>query len=299
MKGIILAGGSGTRLYPLTLVSSKQLLPVYDKPLIYYPLTTLISAGIKDILVISTPQDTPRIESLLGDGRNYGVKLQYLAQPAPEGIAQAFILGESFIGDDEVALILGDNLFYGGGLRSQLKEAAKEAREGKATFFAYFVKDPERFGTIAIDEQGQLSGIREKDPHPSTSYAVTGLYFYPSGVSAKAKGLKKSPRGEYEISDLNNLYIEKKQAVVRVLGRGYTWLDCGTPDSLKEAADFVHSVQSHEGLYIGCPEEAAYREGYIGKDILIERAEALSHCAYGRYLKALTEATYLQEGRIV
>ncbi len=298
MKGILLAGGSGTRLYPLTKATSKQLLPVYDKPLIYYPLSILLEADIRDIIVISTPVDLPRARELLGDGTALGIKLTYLEQAAPEGIAQAFHLAAGEIEGEATALVLGDNLFHGGSLPRLLLDARRKAEEGVATFFAYYVSDPERFGTIVLDEGGKLSSIVEKSPHPATNYAVTGLYFFPSDVYEKARSIAKSDRGEYEITDLNNLYVKEKRARVSVLGRGYTWLDCGTPESLFDASNFVYQIESHEGLLVSCPEEIAFRKGYIDSKRLLEDAERYGKTAYAAHLRKVASGSFLSEGEI-
>jgi glucose-1-phosphate thymidylyltransferase len=284
MKGIILAGGSGTRLYPLTMVTSKQLLPIYDKPMIYYPLSTLMQAGIRDILIISTPVDTPRFKDLLGDGSHLGLHLSYKVQPSPDGLAQAFILGKEFIGNDSCAMVLGDNIFYGGDFESRLKAAKDEAEKGIASIFAYYVNDPERFGIVSFDEKNNVIDIVEKSPTPKTNYAVTGLYFYPKGVAEEAAKVEKSARGEYEITDLNNRYLRKKAIKVQILSRGYTWLDAGTDESLFEAAEFVKVVESHEGLMISCLEEISYRHGWIDKKTLEEAAKAYGKSGYGQYL---------------
>ena len=290
MKGIVLAGGSGTRLYPLTKVTSKQLLPIYDKPMIYYPLSTLMLAGIKEILIISTPDDTPRFEHLLGDGSQFGVKLSYKVQPSPDGLAQAFILGEEFLGGEAGAMILGDNIFYGNGFRSMLKEAVRDAEEnGRATVFGYYVSDPERFGVVAFDENGQATSIEEKPKEPKSNYAVTGLYFYPAGVSARANQVKPSARGELEITTLNEMYLNDGLLDVQLLGRGFAWLDTGTMASLLQAANFVETIQSRQGIVISAPEEIAYINGFIGKKKLAESAKAYGKSPYGEHLKAVAE----------
>ncbi len=294
MKGIILAGGAGTRLYPLTSVTSKQLLPVYDKPMIYYPLSTLMLAGIHDILVISTPEDTPRLEALLGDGTRFGVKLSYCVQPSPDGLAQAFILGEDFIGDDACAMILGDNIFYGNNFGGILRAAAKTAEENKrATVFGYYVTDPERFGVVEFDDKGHAISIEEKPEKPKSNYAVTGLYFYPAGVSEKAKTLKPSKRGELEITHLNEIYLNEGKLDVDRLGRGFAWLDTGTVESLLSAANFVATVEERQGITISAPEEIAYIKGWIGKDVLLEAAEKYGKSHYGMHLKAVAEGKIL------
>ena len=289
MKGIILAGGAGTRLYPLTMVTSKQLLPVYDKPMIYYPLSTLMLAGIKDILIISTPDDTPRFESLLGDGRQFGISLSYCVQPSPDGLAQAFILGEEFIGDEPCAMVLGDNIFYGNGFGRILRAAVKDAEEGRATVFGYYVPDPERFGVVAFDENGKATSIEEKPAVPKSNYAVTGLYFYPSGVSARAKTVRPSARGGLEITTLNEMYLDDGILDVQLLGRGFAWLDTGTMDSLVEAADFVRMVSQRQGIIISAPEEIAYVNHWIDRDTLIASAERYGKSPYGAHLKAVAE----------
>lgn len=289
MKGIILAGGAGTRLYPLTMVTSKQLLPVYDKPMIYYPLSTLMLAGIKDILIISTPEDLPRFEHLLGDGSQFGMRLSYKVQPSPDGLAQAFILGEEFIGDDACAMVLGDNIFYGGGLIERLKTAARNAENGLATVFGYYVNDPERFGIMEIDEQENILSVEEKPKNPKSNYCITGLYFYPSGVAEKAKNVRPSARGELEITTLNDMYLQKKRLKGIVLGRGFAWLDTGTMDSLVEAAEFVQMIEKRQGLKISAPEEIAYRNGWINRDTLLKSARKYGKSPYGQHLKNVAD----------
>ena len=290
MKGIILAGGSGTRLYPLTMVTSKQLLPVYDKPMIYYPLSTLMLAGIKDILIISTPTDTPRFEQLLGDGSKVGINLSYKVQPSPDGLAQAFILGEEFLGGEAGAMILGDNIFYGNGFSKILKNAVDDAeKNGRATVFGYYVPDPERFGVVAFDENWKATSIDEKPREPKSNYAVTGLYFYPAGVSERAKQVKPSARGELEITTLNEMYLNDGLLDVQLLGRGFAWLDTGTMDSLVEAADFVQMVEKRQGIKISAPEEIAFRYGWITKEKLLESAERYGKSPYGQHLKAVAD----------
>lgn len=284
MKGIVLAGGSGTRLYPVTQVVSKQLLPIYDKPMIYYPLSMLMLAGIKDILIISTPEDTPRFENLLGDGSKYGINLSYKVQPSPDGLAQAFVLGEEFIGNDACCMILGDNIFYGNGMRKRLEAAVEAAEIGHATVFGYFINDPERFGVVEFDNDEHVISIEEKPKNPKSNYAVTGLYFYPAGVSKMAKDVKPSTRGEFEITTLNQMYLEKNNLDVILLGRGFTWLDTGTTDSLLEAGRFVQLMQTHQGIVMSCLEEIAYEKGWMTKEQVLEQAELMKKNAYGKHL---------------
>ena len=289
MKGIILAGGAGTRLYPLTMVTSKQLLPVYDKPMIYYPLSTLMLAGIRDILIISTPVDTPRFENLLGDGSQFGISLQYKVQPSPDGLAQAFLLGEEFIGDEACAIVLGDNIFYGNAFRKALKAAAKDAEGGRATIFGYYVNDPERFGIVEFDDNGKVLSVEEKPKNPKSNYCITGLYFYPKGVSAMAHEVKPSARGELEITTLNDMYLKKDLLDVQLLGRGYAWLDTGTMDSLVEASDFIQMIQKRQSIVISAPEEIAFINRWISKEKLMESAEKYGKSPYGAHLKAVAE----------
>lgn len=290
MKGIILAGGAGTRLYPLTMVTSKQLLPVYDKPMVYYPLSTLMLAGIREILIISTPEDTPRFEHLLADGSQFGLSLSYKVQPSPDGLAQAFLLGEAFIGGDACAMVLGDNIFYGNGLSRLLRAAVENAQEnGRATVFGYYVNDPERFGVVEFDGEGKVLSIEEKPQCPKSNYAVTGLYFYPKGVSAMAHAVKPSPRGELEITTLNAMYLERRRLDVQLLGRGFAWLDTGTMESLLDAADFVRMVEKHQGVKISAPEEIAYKNGWIAKETLLAAAQRYGKSPYGEHLKAVAE----------
>ena len=290
MKGIILAGGAGTRLYPLTMVTSKQLLPVYDKPMIYYPLSTLMLAGIKDILIISTPTDTPRFEQLLGDGSQFGVKLSYCVQPSPDGLAQAFILGKEFIGDDACAMVLGDNIFYGNGFPEVLKRAAANAEENnRATIFGYHVNDPERFGIVEFDENGKVLSVEEKPAHPKSNYCITGLYFYPKGVSVMAENVKPSARGELEITTLNDMYLKQERLDVELLGRGYAWLDTGTMDSLIEAANYVQLISKRQNVVISAPEEIGFKYGWINKEQLLESAAKYGKSQYGQHLKNVAE----------
>lgn len=294
MKGIILAGGAGTRLYPLTMVTSKQLLPVYDKPMIYYPLSTLMLAGIKDILIISTPEDTPRFEHLLGDGSQFGVSLSYCVQPSPDGLAQAFILGESFIGSEACAMVLGDNIFYGNGFGRIIRRAVANAEENeRATVFGYYVNDPERFGVVAFDSEGKATSLEEKPAHPKSNYAVTGLYFYPAGVSAKAKQVKPSARGELEITSLNEMYLNDQLLDVQLLGRGFAWLDTGTMDSLVEAAEFVQMIEKRQGVKISAPEEIAFRNEWISKEKLLESAARYGKSPYGQHLKNVADGKFM------
>ena len=284
MKGIILAGGSGTRLYPLTLVTSKQLLPIYDKPMIYYPLSTLMLAGIKDILIISTPEDTPRFEHLLGDGSKFGINLTYKVQPSPDGLAQAFIIGKDFIGTDACCMVLGDNIFYGNGFKKALHNAVINAENGRSTVFGYYVTDPERFGVVEFDESGKAISIEEKPSNPKSNYAVVGLYFYPKGVSHMAEQVKPSLRGELEITTLNQMYLDNGSLDVITFGRGFTWLDTGTHESLADATSFVKMIEEHQGLKVSCVEEIAYNNGWISKEKLLEIAEPMKKNQYGQHL---------------
>ena len=289
MKGIILAGGSGTRLYPLTMVTSKQLLPIYDKPMIYYPLSTLMLAGIRDILIISTPTDLPNFERLLGDGSRYGVNLSYKVQPSPDGLAQAFTLGEEFIGDEPCAMVLGDNIFYGAGLGDHLKKAVEAAQNGQATVFGYYVNDPERFGIVEFDENWRVISVEEKPKQPKSNYAITGLYFYDKRVVELAKQVKPSARGELEITDLNRMYLEDGTINVQLLGRGYAWLDTGTMDTLVEAAEFVQVIEQRQGIMISAPEEIAYRHGWITREELLKSADTYGKSPYGEHLHRVAD----------
>ena len=289
MKGIILAGGFGTRLYPLTMVTSKQLLPVYDKPMIYYPLSTLMLAGIKDILIISTPEDTPRFKALLGNGLQFGISLSYMIQPSPDGLAQAFILGEKFIGDDACAMVLGDNIFYGGGLTGMLETAVDNAYAGSATIFGYYVDDPERYGIMEFDEDWNILSVEEKPKTPKSNYCITGLYFYPSGVAEMAKQVTPSARGELEITALNEMYLKEKKLKGQILGRGYAWLDAGTMDSLVDATDFIRMIEKRQGVKISAPEEIAFRKGWIDKEQLIASAEMYGKSPYGEHLRKVAD----------
>ena len=295
MKGIILAGGSGTRLYPLTMVTSKQLLPVYDKPMIFYPLSTLMLAGIKEILIISTPVDLPNFERLLGDGSQFGIQLSYKAQPSPDGLAQAFLLGEDFIGDDWCAMILGDNIFYGSGLKEKLKSAVSNAENGYATIFGYYVNDPERFGIVEFDRNGKAVSIEEKPSHPKSNYCVTGLYFYDNRVVENAKNLTPSARGELEITDLNRIYLENNSLNVELLGQGFTWLDTGTHESLVEATNFVKTIETHQHRKIACLEEIAYTNGWISKEEVMAAYEIYKKNQYGQYLKDVIDGKYIDK----
>jgi glucose-1-phosphate thymidylyltransferase len=293
MKGIILAGGSGTRLYPLTMVTSKQLLPIYDKPMIYYPMSVLMNAGIREILIISTPQDTPRFRELLKDGSQFGLNLSYAVQPSPDGLAQAFVIGADFIGNDTVAMVLGDNVFAGHGLKKRLKAAVKNAESGKgATIFGYYVDDPERFGIVEFDAQGKVVSIEEKPEKPKSNYCVTGLYFYDNRVVAYARNLKPSARGELEITDLNRIYLENGSLNVELLGQGFTWLDAGTHESLADASNFVRTVETHQHRKIACLEEIAYLNGWITRGDVMEKYEVLKKNSYGQYLKDVLDGKY-------
>ena len=295
MKGIILAGGSGTRLYPLTKVTSKQLLPIYDKPMIYYPLSVLMNAGIRDILIISTPSDTPRFESLLGDGNHFGVQLSYAVQESPDGLAQAFIIGEEFIGGEPVAMVLGDNIFFGHGLKKRLRKAVKNAEKGQgATIFGYYVDDPERFGIVEFDKQGKAISIEEKPAKPKSNYCVTGLYFYDSRVVEYAKGLEPSARGELEITDLNKIYLEQEKLNVELLGQGFTWLDTGTHESLVDATNFVKTIETHQHRKIACLEEIAYLNGWITREDVLKVYEEVKKNQYGQYLMDVLDGKYLE-----
>jgi glucose-1-phosphate thymidylyltransferase len=289
MKGIILAGGAGTRLYPLTMVTSKQLLPVYDKPMIFYPLSTLMLAGIKDILVISTPEDTPRFENLLGDGSQFGISLKYKVQPSPDGLAQAFLIGEDFIGEDPCAMVLGDNIFYGNGFGKLLRNAVENAERGRATVFGYYVNDPERFGVVEFDDNGSVISIEEKPKEPKSNYAVTGLYFYPSGVSSMAHEVKPSARGELEITTLNEMYLNKNMLDVQLLGRGYAWLDTGTMDSLLDAANFIQMIEERQSIIISAPEEIAFIRGWISREELKKAAVKYGKSPYGKHILMVAE----------
>ena len=289
MKGIVLAGGAVTRLYPLTMVTSKQLLPVYDKPMIYYPLSTLMLAGIRDILIISTPTDLPNFERLLGDGSQFGIHLSYKVQPSPDGLAQAFLLGEEFIGDDCCAMVLGDNIFYGSGFRARLKQAAADAQQGRASIFGYYVNDPERFGIVEFDENGKVISVEEKPQHPKSNYCITGLYFYDNRVVDMAKRVKPSARGELEITDLNRFYLEDGTLNVQLLSRGYAWLDTGTMDSLVDAADFVRTIETRQGSQIAALEEIAFTEGWIDRETLLQSAQRYGKSPYGQHLMHVAE----------
>jgi len=297
MKGIILAGGAGTRLYPLTMVTSKQLLPVYDKPMIYYPLSTLMLAGIRDILIISTPTDTPRFRDLLGDGSQFGIQLSYAVQPSPDGLAQAFLIGEEFIGGEPCAMILGDNIFYGNGFSGMLREAAENARNGLATIFGYYVNDPERFGIVEFDADGKVLSVEEKPKNPKSNYCITGLYFYPAGVSAMAHEVKPSARGELEITTLNDMYLKQEKLAAKVMGRGFAWLDTGTMDSLVDAATFVQMIEKRQGIKISALEEIAYNKGWIDRDKLLESAARYGKSPYGEHLKRVAEGRILYDKR--
>lgn len=290
MKGIILAGGAGTRLYPLTMVTSKQLLPVYDKPMIYYPLSTLMLAGIKDILIISTPADTPRFETLLGNGEQFGIHLSYAVQPSPDGLAQAFLIGEGFINHEPCAMVLGDNIFYGNGFSQMLQDAVMSAQQGRATIFGYYVNDPERFGIVEFDENGRVLSVEEKPTHPKSNYCITGLYFYDQCVVERAKQVKPSARGELEITTLNDLYLKDGALDVKLLGRGFAWLDTGTMDSLMEAGNFIQTLEKRQSLQIAAPEEIAYHYGWIDREKLLQSAERYGKSPYGKHLKNVADA---------
>ena len=291
MKGIVLAGGAGTRLYPLTKVTSKQMLPVYDKPMIYYPLSTLMLAGIKEILIISTPDDTTRFEELLGDGSQFGIELSYCVQPSPDGLAQAFDLGEQFIGDDSCAMILGDNIFYGGGLTAFLEKAVQNAESGMATVFGYYVDDPERFGIMEFDDNWNILSVEEKPKEPKSNYCITGLYFYPKGVAEKAKTVKPSSRGELEITSLNDMYLKEGRLKAQILGRGFAWLDTGTIDSLLDASVFIQITEKRQGVMISAPEEIAFRKGWINRERLIDSADTYGKSPYGEHLRRVADGT--------
>ncbi len=295
MKGIILAGGSGTRLYPLTLVTSKQLLPVYDKPMVYYPLSTLMLAGIRDILIIATPEDTPRFEELLGNGSQFGISISYAIQPSPDGLAQAFLIGAEFIGDDTCCMILGDNIFYGDGFSGYLKDAVETAEEGRAMVFGYYVNDPERFGVVELDEDGRALSVEEKSPSPRSNYAITGLYFYPSGVSSRAALVQPSARGELEITSLNQFYLDDGLLDVQLLGRGFAWMDTGTMESLLDAAEFVRMIESRQGIVISAPEEVAFRNGWISREQLVMAAERYGKSQYGKHLRTVAEGKLISK----
>ena len=298
MKGIILAGGAGTRLYPLTMVTSKQLLPVYDKPMIYYPLSTLMLAGIQDILVISTPTDTPRFQQLLGDGSQFGISLQYAVQPSPDGLAQAFLIGEDFIGGEPCAMVLGDNIFYGNGFSAMLREAAENAENGLATIFGYFVNDPERFGIVEFDPNGKVLSVEEKPKNPKSNYCITGLYFYDKRVCELAKQVKPSARGELEITTLNDMYLQDGTLRAKIMGRGFAWLDTGTMDSLIEAGSFVQMIERRQSIKIAALEEIAYHKGWISKEKLLESAERYGKSPYGEHLKRVAEGKILYDRRM-
>lgn len=293
MKGIILAGGAGTRLYPLTTVTSKQLLPVYDKPMIYYPLSTLMLAGIREILIISTPTDTPRFQELLEDGSQFGISLSYQVQPSPDGLAQAFLLGEEFIGEEPCAMVLGDNIFYGEGFSGTLRNAAAMAEDGYATVFGFFVQDPRRFGVVEFDEQGKAVSVEEKPQNPKSNYAITGLYFYPSGVSELAKLVTPSARGELEITTLNEFYLKAGKLQAGILGRGYAWMDAGTVESLFDASDFVRMIETKQGVQLAAPEEISYRNGWISRETLLAAAEKYGKSNYGSHLRMVAEGKIL------